>query len=177
MPFAIRWPGKIKAGSESDEIVHELDLFPTLARIAGGEVPSDRVIDGMDMSEFFLGRKADSGRDGFVVYMGNDIFGVKWRDWKLHFTLVEGDITTAYRRSPAWPRVVNLRADPFEKAMEESVLYMRWMADNMWLFVPAQDYIGQFLMTFQDFPPRRGSSLSVNEVLQQILTQGPSVGR
>jgi arylsulfatase len=69
----------------SDEIVHEMDLFPTLARVSGGEVPRDRVIDGVDMLDFLLGKKNKSGHDGFVVYMGNDIFGVKWRDWKLHF--------------------------------------------------------------------------------------------
>jgi arylsulfatase len=85
VPFAMRWPGKIKPGSVSDEIVHEMDLFPTLARIAGGEVPQDRVIDGIDMRDFMLGKTEKSGREGFIVYMGNDIFGVKWRDWKLHF--------------------------------------------------------------------------------------------
>jgi arylsulfatase len=69
----------------SDEIVHAMDLFPTLAGIAGGKVPSDRVIDGIDMSGFFLGKTQQSGREGFIVYMGNDVFGVKWRDWKLHF--------------------------------------------------------------------------------------------
>ena len=65
VPFAIRWPGKIKAGQESDQIVHEMDLFPTLGKIAGADVPDDRVIDGIDMSEFFLGRTNQSGRDGF----------------------------------------------------------------------------------------------------------------
>ena len=77
VPFAMRWPGKIEAGRVSDEIVHEMDLFPTVAQIAGGKVPEDRVIDGIEMSEFLLGRKEESGREGFIVYMGNDIFGVK----------------------------------------------------------------------------------------------------
>ena len=60
VPFAVRWPGKIVAGSVSDEIVHEMDLFPTVARIAGGKVPEDRVIDGIDISEFLLGNKDKS---------------------------------------------------------------------------------------------------------------------
>ena len=63
VPFALRWPSKIPAGTASDEIVHEMDLFPTLARIAGGKVPDDRVIDGIDMSDFFLGKRKKSGRD------------------------------------------------------------------------------------------------------------------
>jgi arylsulfatase len=63
---------------------------------------------------------------------------------------------------------VNLRADPFEKGMHESELYIRWMADNMWLFVPAQAYIGQFLATFKEFPPVRGSSLSLDNALDSL---------
>ena len=62
VPFAVRWPGRIQAGRESDEIVHAMDLFPTLAKIAGGDVPDDRVIDGIDMADFLLGETNDSGR-------------------------------------------------------------------------------------------------------------------
>ena len=79
VPFVIRWPGKIQAGRASNEIVHEMDLFPTFARVAGGKVPEDRVIDGFDQTDFFLGKQEKSGREGVIVYMGNDIFGVKWR--------------------------------------------------------------------------------------------------
>ena len=66
VPFAVRWPEKIKPGRVSDEIVHEMDLFPTLAEIAGGKVPSDRVIDGINMHDFMLGKIDKSGRDGFI---------------------------------------------------------------------------------------------------------------
>jgi arylsulfatase len=82
VPFAIRWPGKIAAEQSSDEIVHAMDLFPTLAKLAGGNVPHERPIDGLDMADFFLGESEKSGRDGFIVYMGNDVFGVKWQNWK-----------------------------------------------------------------------------------------------
>ena len=68
VPFAMRWPGKIAAGSVSNDIVHEMDLFPTFAKIAGGKVPSDRVIDGLDMTDFFTGKAQKSPREGFVVY-------------------------------------------------------------------------------------------------------------
>jgi len=113
VPFAMRWPGKIEAGRVSDEIVHEMDLFPTVAQIAGGKVPDDRVIDGIDMSEFLLGQKEASGREGFVVYMGNEIFGVKWRNWKLHFkeqTGWDGEL-----REYTMPRAYNLMNDPQER--------------------------------------------------------------
>lgn len=113
VPFAVRWPGKIDAGSVSDEIVHAMDLFPTFAKIAGGKVPKDRVIDGMDVSDFLLGKSKKSGRDGVVVYMGNDIFGVKWRDWKIHFK--EQDGWNGVLREYTMPRVYNLMNDPFER--------------------------------------------------------------
>jgi len=73
---------------------------------------------------------------------------------------------------PAWPVLINLRADPYEVMWEESQMYMRWMADNMWTFVPAQQYVAEFLATFREFPPVRGSSLSVDNVLQELLQQG-----
>ena len=109
VPFVMRWPSKIKAGRASDEIVHEMDLFPTLAKIAGGKVPSDRVIDGMDMSEFLLGQTEKSGRDGFIVYMGTDIFGVKWRNWKLNFVEMESALSD--KRSYNFLKTYNLHAN------------------------------------------------------------------
>ena len=96
----------------SDEIVHAMDLFPTLAAIVGGEVPNDRVIDGIDMSKFFLGRQNESGRDGIVVYMGNDIYALKWRNWKLHFK--EQDGWNGVLREYPMPRAYNLLNDPRE---------------------------------------------------------------
>jgi len=98
VPFAIRWPEKIPAGSESNEIVHSMDLFPTLASFADGNVPEDRAMDGIDQSEFFLGNQANSNRDGIIVYMGDQIFGVKWGDWKVLFK-ENATILTQLRRS------------------------------------------------------------------------------
>jgi len=113
VPFAIRWPGQIEAGRSSDEIVHAMDLFPTFAKISGGKVPEDRVIDGIEMTNFFLGRQERSDREGLIVYMGNDIFGVKWRNWKLHFK--EQDSAFDQLRTYTMPRVYNLLTDPQER--------------------------------------------------------------
>ena len=90
VPFIVRWPGKVPAGKVSNEIVHQFDLFATLANIAGGKVPTDRIIDSKDMTDFFLGKQEESGRDGFVVYVGNDIHGVKWQNYKMMFKEFEG---------------------------------------------------------------------------------------
>ena len=112
VPFVVRWPGKIAAGSASNEIVHEMDLFPTFAKIAGGRVPDDRVIDGVDQSDFFMGRQKKSNREGFIVYMGTDIFGVKWRNWKLNFMEMESAFSkkTTYN----FLKTYNLITDPGE---------------------------------------------------------------
>ncbi len=143
VPFAIRWPGKIKAGGESDEIVHAIDLFPTFAKIAGGEVPLDRVIDGMDMSDFLLGKEKQSGRDGFVVYMGNDVFGVKWQDWKIHFKEQSG--WNGVLREYTMPRVYNLINDPYER---DNVLF-----PNTWVLRKGLPQLEEHVASLQENPP------------------------
>ena len=59
-------------------------------------------------------------------------------DWKIAFASERGPISEAFRETPAWPLITNLRADPFESAVHESAIYMRWYAGSMWLMVPAQ---------------------------------------
>jgi arylsulfatase len=112
VPFVVRWPGQIPAGGASDEMVHEMDLFPTFARMAGGRVPDDRIIDGVDQTDFFLGREANSDREGIIVYMGNDVWGVKWRNWKINFK--EQETVFSETLSYGTPRVYNLLTDPGE---------------------------------------------------------------
>ena len=153
VPFAVRWPGKIVAGSVSDEIVHEMDLFPTVARIAGGKVPEDRVIDGIDISEFLLGNKDKSGRDGFIVYMGNDIFGVKWQDWKLHFKEQTG--WNGELREYTMPRVYNLMNDPQER---DNVLF-----PHTWVPKAALPQLEEHVVSLKKFPPISSGTLDPYE--------------
>ncbi len=143
VPFAIRWPGKIKAGTSSDEIVHAMDLFPTLANIAGGTVPDDRVIDGIDMSDFFTGKTEKSRREGFIVYMGKDIFGVKWRNWKLHFK--EQDAWNGEMRTYTMPRLYNLYNDPQEK---DNVLF-----PHTWVPKAALKQLTEHVVSLKQHPP------------------------
>jgi arylsulfatase len=143
VPFAVRWPDHIAAGSVSDEIVHEMDLFPTFAKIAGGEVPDDRVIDGIDMSDFLVGKKEESGREGFIVYMGNDIFGVKWNDWKLHFKEQTG--WNGVLREYTMPRIYNLINDPQER---DNVLF-----PHTWVPKAALPQLEQHVLSLKQYPP------------------------
>jgi arylsulfatase len=109
----VRWPGKIPAGSVSNEIVHITDLLPTFARVAGYKVPDDRIIDGIDQLDFFLGKQEKSNREGFPAYNGNQLFAYKWRNWKMH--LVELENMNSEPRRLNVPRVYNLITDPKEE--------------------------------------------------------------
>jgi arylsulfatase len=143
VPFAIRWPGRIEAGRVSDEIVHAMDLFPTFARIAGGQVPDDRVIDGVDVSAFLLGQQGESGREGLIVYMGNDIFGVKWRNWKIHFK--EQSAWNGVLREYTMPRVYNLMNDPQER---DNVLF-----PHTWVLKSGLPQLEEHVGSLKKFPP------------------------
>ena len=143
VPFAIRWPGKIPAGRSSDEIVHEMDLFPTLAKLASGKVPDDRIIDGIEMSDFFFGKTEESGREGVIVYMGNDVYGVKWRNWKMNFK--ELDTIFGEVREYGLPKVYNLYKDPGER---ENVLF-----PHTWVPKAATPQLIQHVMSLRQEPP------------------------
>ena len=153
VPFAMRWPGKVQAGRDSDEIVHAMDLFPTLASIAGGEVPDDRVIDGIDMADFLLGRTDESGREGFIVYMGNDVFGVKWRNWKLHFKEQTG--WNGMLREYTMPRVYNLMNDPQER---DNILF-----PHTWVPKAALPQLEEHVISLRQNPPIAAGTLDPYE--------------
>jgi arylsulfatase len=112
-PFLIRWPGKIPAGSVSNEIVHVVDLLPTLGKVAGYEAPNDRIIDGVDQLAFFTGKQKKSNREGFIVYNNDDIYGYKWRNWKMHLVELENMNSKPVQLNV--PRVYNLITDPKEE--------------------------------------------------------------
>jgi arylsulfatase len=143
VPFAMRWPAKIAAGSESDEIVHAMDLFPTFAKIVGGKVPKDRMIDGVDQSALLLGKQKKSNREGFIVYMGTKIFAVKWKNWKIHFSELESwsEETITYEM----PRLYNLYVDPGET---ENVLF-----PNTWVLRVALPLLDEHMASLKKNPP------------------------
>jgi hypothetical protein len=113
-PCMIRWPGRIPPGQVSNELVHEVDLFPTIAAAVGAPeiVPDDRWIDGVDQMPFLEGRQARSNRDHvlFVAREGH-VMAAKWRDWKLWYlfrTELEPDADDLVK-------LFDLRVDPREE--------------------------------------------------------------
>lgn len=113
VPFILRWPGKVAPGRVSNEIVHGVDLFATLAGFAGASVPKDRPMDSLDQGAFMRGRSEQSAREGFPIWNSNTLMAVKWRHWKLHFYRQDTMFEPAQKLGI--PFVINLYTDPREE--------------------------------------------------------------
>lgn len=127
VPFLIRWPGRIPAGQVSNDIVHQIDLFPTLATIIGADLPKDRIMDGVDQSDFLTGKSEKSARESVIIYIGNELFGVKWRNWKLLLKDIFRDKGSYTIRKLAYPTIYNLLVDPKEEVPELNYLNDTWV--------------------------------------------------
>jgi arylsulfatase len=112
-PCVIRWIGRIPPGRVSNEIVHELDFFPTIAAAVGADiVPKDRPIDGVNQLPFLEGKQARSNRESVLYFTGRQIRAVKWNDWKFHYAFMPEPRVT----EPPLMRLFNLRSDPREES-------------------------------------------------------------
>ncbi len=112
VPAMIRWPNKIPSGQITNDIVHMTDVLPTLASAAGYEVPNDRMIDGIDQMNFFMGNQEKSDREGFPIYNGDELFAYKWGNWKMHFIELNSMFGTPLKLN--MPHLYNLIEDPKE---------------------------------------------------------------
>ena len=142
-PFIIRWPGKVPAGRVSNEIVHIVDTFTTLAHLGGAEVPKDRAIDGVDQLDFFTGKQEYSNREGFPAYVANRFSAVKWRNWKAHLIWQENMYDPP--QTLPLPKIINLLTDMKE---ERDVAWTdSWVAD------PIKKIITEFEASLKKYPP------------------------
>ena len=126
-PFMIRWPGKIPTGRVSNEIVHIVDVFTTLARAGGAPIPTDRPIDGVDQMAFFMGKQERSNREGFVAYVADRLHAVKWRNWKMH-VIWQVNMFDPPQVLPL-PKVINLLSDLKEE--RDVMVYHSWVTHPM----------------------------------------------
>lgn len=147
VPFIIRWQGKVPAGIVSNEIVHEMDLFPTFAQIAEGKVPSDRIIDGVDQLDFFLGNQENSNRDSVIIYVGDKLFGVKWRNYKMVTRTIDKAWANPTQEYDV-PLFFDLHTDP----KEEYPLDPRWI-ELGWIRWPAGQVLSDHAASLQKEPP------------------------
>ena len=185
IPQLIRWPGVIKPGTVNNGIVSHEDWMPTFLAAAGepdiveklkqGYEANGRKFkvhaDGHNLIPFLKGEVKESPRkEIFYFGQGGELNAIRTGNWKVHFATFKGNIATGVREVPNWPAIVNLRADPYEKAMHEAdVGYLRWLGDNLWIFVPVQNSIQKFLATIPDYPFQTGSSLNASGINYQSL--------
>lgn len=143
VPLIVRWPNKIPAGKVTNEIIHVVDLFPTLAKIANLELPTDRIIDGQDQSEFLLGNQDKSNREGFVYFIKTELRAAKWRDWKMHFVWeVEPNAGANHLETPY---LFNIVQDPKEESDVNST--------QGWVRGPIRKMVINFQNSLKEHPP------------------------
>jgi arylsulfatase len=184
VPMIAKWPGVIKPNTIINDIMASEDWMPTL--LAGAGVPDVKEklltgykagnktfknhLDGYNFLPFFKGEVAQGPRHEFFYFTDNgDLTALRYDAWKVSFKTIDGNLFTGKEDSTNVPLVTNLRADPWERYQSESMLYGRWWGDKLWTLVPAVQIVGQFLVTFKEYPPSQISgSTSVTRFLEAI---------
>ncbi len=182
VPAMVRWPGKIKPGTIETGIWSHQDWAPTLLAAAGvpdvkeqllkGYKSGDKAfkvhLDGYNQMDNLTGKSKSKRQEFFYFSDKATLNAVRWGDWKVHFTTMENWVDGKETKQ-TFPKVINLMADPFERAMTDSQMYFRWYADKLWLFVPMQQEVGKFIATFKDFPMRQRSfSFNIDQVMESL---------
>jgi arylsulfatase len=143
VPLLLRWPGHVSPAWVSNEIVHIADLYPTLARVVGADVPKDRAIDGVDQLDFLLGKRPKSNREGFVYYIKQELRAAKWRDWKMHM-IWEPEPNQGPNHLES-PLIFNLTRDPKEETDVGT--------ESNWVRGPIRRMIHAFQESLRQYPP------------------------
>jgi arylsulfatase len=186
----VRWPGRIEAGSVSNEIMHHMDWLPTFVAAAGNDNIKEQLQNGYDSPALgrsyrvhldgynalpFLTGQTDAGPRDEIFYFTDDgdLSSLRYRDWKLVFLEQRATGTLLTWAEPFTelrvPKIFNLRRDPYERADRTSNTYYDWLIDRAYMLVPAQAYVGEFLSTFQEYPPRQtAASFSLEQVMEKL---------
>jgi arylsulfatase len=193
VPAMVRWPGKIKPGTWNNEIVHHMDWLPTFVAAAGEPEIKEKLkkggveaigrsykvhLDGYNILPMLTGETGESPRKEIFYFSDDgDLTALRYGDWKAIFLEQRAEATFQAWREPfvelRVPLLVNLRRDPYERGMVTSNTYDDWFLDRVYLLMPAQDYVANFLMTFKEFPPRqKAASFSLEKVLDALTPQG-----
>ena len=190
VPAMVRWPGKIKAGSISNEIMHHMDWLPTFLAAAGEPDVKQKLLkghtaigrkykvhlDGYNFLPFLTGEAAETDRREIFYFSDDgDLTSLRYNDWKMIFMEQRVEETLQAWAEPfvplRVPLIFNLRRDPYERSQKTSNTYYDWVIDRVFLLVPAQEYVGNFLATFKDYPPRqKAASFSLDQVMDKLTS-------
>jgi arylsulfatase A-like enzyme len=188
VPELIRWPGRIAAGTVSNEIVQHHDWLPTLLAAAGDTTTVDELkrkktvgdttfkvhIDGYNLLPYLTGEVESSPREGLVYFSDDgDVLAMRFDNWKIVFMEQRLPGTLAVWANPFTPlrvpKLFNLRTDPYERADITSNTYYDWLLSNAYLVFAAQILMGRFLATFMEFPPRqKAASFSIDQAVAKL---------
>jgi arylsulfatase len=186
VPTVIRWPGVIKPGTVYNDMFAHEDLIPTFAAAGGDPDVVERCkktcqsgnksfkvhLDGHNLMPFFKGEVKEAPRKEFLYWSDDgELVAIRVNQWKVSFKEQEHTGLDVWKRdftNLRAPNIYNLRTDPFERGTE-SFEYGKWMAERMFLIVPSQAVVAQWLGTFKEFPIRqKPASFNLDEVMQKL---------
>jgi len=196
VPCLVRWPGKIKPGSVSNEMISHLDWLPTFVAMAGdpdikeklkqghkaGEKTFKVHLDGYNLLPYLTEQEKKSPRAEYFYFSDDgDLTAFRYDNWKIVFMEQRATGTLRIWSEPfvplRVPKIFNLRTDPYERADITSNTYYDWLLDHAYLLVPAQALVGQFLTTFKEFPPRqKAASFSIDQVMEKLTEPAHGIG-
>jgi arylsulfatase A-like enzyme len=194
VPCLIRWPGVIKPGTIINDIGAHEDMFPTLLAAAGDANVKDELLQGKTVGDMtykvhldsynlmpVLQGQGDWPRHEFIYWTDDgNCAALRYDNWKISFLVQEAHGIDVWRQpftALRAPLITNLRMDPFERAEEESIDYNHWWLNHAFVIVPAAGYVGQWLQSFRDFPPRqKPGSFNLDNVMQAITDGGSGKG-
>jgi arylsulfatase A-like enzyme len=190
VPTMIRWPGTIKPGTVINNVCAHEDMLPTLVAAAGGgDVKSNLLkgmnaggknfnvhLDGYNLMPYLKGDSAEVNkwprREMLYWTDGGQLAALRFDQWKLHFLEQRAESFDVWQDPFVplrTPKLFSLRADPFERADEEGIGYDQWRLERVFLLVPAQAYVGQWLQSFAKYPPRqKPGSFNLDQVMEDL---------
>ncbi|OOG77823.1 arylsulfatase [Algoriphagus sp. A40] len=194
VPTLIKWPGVIKPGSIINEIGAHEDMLTTFAAAAGvtdvkqdllsgkkiGETTYKVHLDGYNLIPALKGESAWP-RVEFIYWTDDgSVAALRYGNWKATFLRQDAHGLAVWQEPFTVlraPMLTNLRMDPFELAHEIGMDYERWFAEHMFMIAPAAGYVGQWLQSFREFPPRqKPGSFNLDRVMESV-TQGSGVNK
>jgi arylsulfatase len=130
-------------------------------------------LDGYNLMPFLKGQEKESPRKEFLYWTDDgNVAALRYNDWKITFLRQNAHgmhVWQAPYEQLRMPMVGNLRSDPFERAHKEGIGYGKWQFEHMFAFAPAGAYVGKWLESFKEFPPRqKPGSFSLDRVLEAI---------
>jgi arylsulfatase len=188
VPMAVRWPGKIKPGQVSNEIVQHHDWFPTFLAMAGDPDIVEKLksgyqaigrtyknhIDGYNLVPYLTGEAKESPRK-FFMYLSDDgdVLGLRYDNWKMAFMEQRCHGSLQIWAEPFTrlriPKLFNLRTDPYERADQTSNTYWEWYIHHIYLLYGAQAAAAQWAATFKDFPPvQKPNTFTLDDALRMM---------